>query len=114
VITYFENNASRVDYPRYRTEGLPMTSAYRESFVKEINYRVKGTDKFWNDGNSAEAILQLRAAELNRQRNKAINLCHSTLARAWLQNKCDNHLSSEPYTEVGKKPDLIKSRASKH
>jgi hypothetical protein len=65
AITYFENNASRMDYPRYRTEGLPMTSAYMESFVKEINYRVKGTEKFWNDGDSAEAILQLRAAKLS-------------------------------------------------
>jgi len=65
AITYFENNASRMNYPRYRTAGLPMTSAYMESFVKEINYRVKGTDKFWNDGDSAEAILQLRAAKLS-------------------------------------------------
>jgi hypothetical protein len=65
AITYFENNASRMNYPRYRTEGLPLTSAYMESFVKEMNYRVKGTEKFWNDGPSAEAILQLRAAKLS-------------------------------------------------
>ena len=54
-----------MDYPRYRKEGLPLTSAYMESFVKEMNYRVKGTEKFWNDGPSAEAILQLRAAKLS-------------------------------------------------
>ena len=65
AITYFENNASRMNYPRYRKEGLPLTSAYMESFVKEMNYRVKGTEKFWNDGPSAEAILQLRAAKLS-------------------------------------------------
>jgi hypothetical protein len=65
AVTYFENNASRMDYPRYRKEGLPLTSAYMESFVKEMNYRVKGTEKFWNDGPSAEAILQLRAAKLS-------------------------------------------------
>ncbi len=65
AITYFENNASRMDYPRYRKEGLPLTSAYMESYVKEVNYRVKGTEKFWNDGPSAEAILQLRAAKLS-------------------------------------------------
>ena len=65
AITYFENNASRMDYPRYRKEGLPLTSAYMESFVKEMNYRVKGTEKFWSDGPSAEAILQLRAAKLS-------------------------------------------------
>jgi hypothetical protein len=65
AITYFENNASQMDYPRYRKEGLPITSAYMESFVKEMNYRVKGTEKFWNDGPSGEAILQLRAAKLS-------------------------------------------------
>jgi hypothetical protein len=65
AITYFENNASRMDYPRYRKEGLPITSAHMESFVKEINYRVKGTEKFWSDGPSAEAMLQLRAAKLS-------------------------------------------------
>jgi len=65
AITYFANNAARMDYPRYRKEGLPLTSAYMESFVKEMNYRVKGTEKFWNDGPSAEAILQLRAAKLS-------------------------------------------------
>ena len=65
AITYFENNASRMDYPRYRTDGLPITSAYMESFVKEMNDRVKGTEKFWSDGPSAEAILQLRAAKLS-------------------------------------------------
>lgn len=65
AITYFRNNASRMNYPSYRKSGLPLTSAYMESFVKEMNYRVKGTEKFWNDGPSAEAILQLRAAKLS-------------------------------------------------
>lgn len=65
AITYFENNASRMDYPRYRKEGLPMTSAHMESFVKEMNYRVKGTEKFWNDGEGAEGILHVRAARLS-------------------------------------------------
>ncbi|MCB9939829.1 MAG: LysR family transcriptional regulator [Planctomycetaceae bacterium] len=64
TITYLENNQSRMDYPRYRREGLPMTSAHMESFVKEIGYRVKGTEKFWNDGRTAEAMLQIRAAVL--------------------------------------------------
>jgi len=51
-------------YPEYRRSGLPTTSALMESFVKELNARVKGTEKFWNDGPSGEAILQLRAAAL--------------------------------------------------
>ena len=45
--------------------GIFSLNAYMESFVKEMNYRVKGTEKFWNDGPSAEAILQLRAAKLS-------------------------------------------------
>lgn len=65
TITYFQNNLARMDYPRYRQEGLPTTSAHMESLVKEIGYRVKGTEKFWNDGQSAESILQIRAATIS-------------------------------------------------
>jgi hypothetical protein len=36
-----------------------------ESLVKEINYRVKGTEMFWNDPEGVEAILQVRAAALS-------------------------------------------------
>ncbi len=64
TIGYFQNNRARMDYPSYRCEGLPVTSALMESFVKELNRRVKGTEKFWNDGPSGEAILQVRAAAL--------------------------------------------------
>ena len=65
TLTYLRNNQSRMDYPRYRREGLPVTSALIESLVKEMNYRVKGTEKFWNDGSPGEAILQVRAALLS-------------------------------------------------
>jgi hypothetical protein len=61
---YFTNNRSRMDYPRYRREGLPITSAPMESLIKQLNYRVKGTEMFWNAPAGAEAILQLRAAAL--------------------------------------------------
>jgi hypothetical protein len=61
---YLRNNRSRMDYPRYRRQGLPVTSALMESLVKEVNYRVKGTEMFWNDPEGAEAILQVRAAAL--------------------------------------------------
>jgi hypothetical protein len=60
--TYFTNNRARMDYPRYRQAGLPVTSSLAESLVKQIHQRVKGTEKFWNDGPSGEAILQIRAA----------------------------------------------------
>jgi len=53
-----------MDYPRYRREGLPITSAPMESLIKQINLRVEGTEMFWNDPHGAEAILQLRSASL--------------------------------------------------
>jgi hypothetical protein len=65
TIGYLENNQSRMDYPKYRREGLPVTTAWMESLVKEINYRAKGTEMFWNDPEGAEAILQVRAAALS-------------------------------------------------
>ncbi len=61
---YLRNNRGRMDYPHYRRLGLPVTSALMESLVKEVNYRVKGTEMFWNDPEGAEAILQVRAATL--------------------------------------------------
>ena len=35
------------------------------SLVKEFNARVKGTEKFWNDPQGAEAILTVRASLLS-------------------------------------------------
>jgi hypothetical protein len=64
TITYLENNRDRMKYPEYRQGGLPVTTAWMESLVKEMNYRVKGTEMFWNDPAGAEAILQVRAAAL--------------------------------------------------
>lgn len=77
AIGYFENNAPRMNYPEYRRQGLPTTSAHMESFVKELNARVKGTEKFWNDGPSGEAVLQIRAAAL----------CDDDRLTAFLQNR---------------------------
>jgi hypothetical protein len=64
--TYLMNNRSRMDYPRYRREGLPVTSSLAESLVKQISKRVKGTEKFWDDGPRGEAILQIRAAVVSQ------------------------------------------------
>ena len=62
AVRYLNNHRQRMDYPRYRREGLPLTSAPMESLVKQINHRVKGTEMTCNDPEGAEAILQLRAA----------------------------------------------------
>jgi hypothetical protein len=65
TLTYLTNNESRMDYPEYRKQGLPVSTAMVESLIKEINYRVKGTEKFWDNPEGAEAILQVRAALLS-------------------------------------------------
>ncbi|MGK2884566.1 MAG: hypothetical protein ACSLE8_07290 [Rhodococcus sp. (in: high G+C Gram-positive bacteria)] len=64
TLTYLVNQQSRMNYPRYRRDGLPVTSSHIESTVKQINYRVKGSEKFWTD-TGGEALLQLRADQLS-------------------------------------------------
>ncbi len=65
TITYLRNNHERMNYAEYRRQGLPVTSSAVESLIKEFNYRVKGTEKFWDNPEGAEAILQVRAAVLS-------------------------------------------------
>jgi hypothetical protein len=64
TVTYLENNQQRMNYPDYRRQGLPVSTSMIESLIKEMNYRVKGTEKFWNRPEGAEQILQIRAAAL--------------------------------------------------
>lgn len=64
TLDYIKTNEPRMDYARYRREGLPITSAAVESLIKQFNQRVKGTEKFWNKG-GAESVLQIRAAYLS-------------------------------------------------
>jgi hypothetical protein len=64
ALTYYTNNQTRMDYPQYRRQGLPLTSSQIESTVKQINARIKGTEKFWQR-NSGDAVLQLRADTLS-------------------------------------------------
>ena len=69
---YLRNQQSRMNYPEYRKQGLPITSTHVESTVKQINRRMKGTEKFWSEG--AEAMLTLVADHLGDT---------PTLARFW-------------------------------
>ena len=64
ALEYLRNNRERMKYAEYRQQGLPITSSYVESAVKQFNYRVKGTEKFWNE-QGAEEMLQLRADHLS-------------------------------------------------
>ena len=65
TLTYLGNNEPRMNYANYRKQGLPVSSSMVESLIKEVNYRVKGTEKFWDNPEGAEAILQVRAALLS-------------------------------------------------
>ena len=64
TLTYLQNHQDKMKYAEYRRAGLPITSSLMESAVKQINQRVKGTEKFWSERGS-EPILQLRADQLS-------------------------------------------------
>jgi hypothetical protein len=64
TVTYVTNNRERMAYPEYRRLGLPTSSAPVESTIKQINRRIKGSEKFWLV-EGAEAMLQLRAAQIS-------------------------------------------------
>jgi hypothetical protein len=49
-LNYLANQRERMKYPEYRKNGLPITSSPVESTVKQINKRIKGTEKFWDEG----------------------------------------------------------------
>ncbi len=64
AITYYENHQQWMNYPEYRKNGLPLTSSHVESTMKQLNARVKGTEKFWCT-DTGDAVLQLRADTLS-------------------------------------------------
>lgn len=115
-LTYFRNNRQRMNYPAYRCKGMPVTSSLVELLIKELNWRVKGTEKFWNRPEepptsrhtarpvrgrsheppemSGESILQVRAALL----------CHD--------NRLEKHIRSRPGSPfVRRRPRNIAARA---
>jgi hypothetical protein len=64
TLTYLSNNADRMKYAEYRRGGLPITTSPVESTQKQINKRIKGTEKFWRD-EWLEPLLQLKADDLS-------------------------------------------------
>jgi hypothetical protein len=64
ALRYLTNQQPRMRYDEYRRQGLPITSSHIESTIKQINRRVKGSEKFWSTG-GAEALLQLSADYLS-------------------------------------------------
>lgn len=59
ALTYLQNQRARMNYSEYRRQGLPITSSHIESTIKQINKRVKGSEKFWD--RCSEAIVHLAA-----------------------------------------------------
>jgi hypothetical protein len=64
TLTYLQNQKDRMNYPEYRRQGLPITSAHMESTVKQLNRRIKGSEKYWSE-RGCEAVLQLVADQLS-------------------------------------------------
>jgi hypothetical protein len=60
---YLQNQRSRMKYHEHRRLGLPVTSSHIESTIKRTNRRVKGTNKYWDQG--AEPMFVLVAAHLS-------------------------------------------------
>lgn len=62
-LTYLTNQRTRMNYAEYRRQGLPITSSPMESTIKQINRRIKGSEKFWSEG--ADPMLHLVADRLS-------------------------------------------------
>lgn len=67
AITYFTNHRHLMNYPKYRQQGLPLTSSHIESTIKQINIRMKGSEKFFGK-ETGETLLQLRADSISDSR----------------------------------------------
>ena len=89
ALTYLQNHQRQMKYAEYRQQGLPITSSYVESAVKQFNQRVKGTEKFWSE-EGAEAILQLRADHLSED---------EPLAQFW-QTRQAKQTGQRPYRKA--------------
>lgn len=77
-----------MNYPEYRCRGYPLTSSIMESTVKQVNRRIKGSEKFWSTA-GGEAIFGLRAAYISNSKpmeyywqhtQKTANGCRAYLA----------------------------------
>jgi len=81
AVDYVDKNSDKMDYARYRREGLPISSAMVESLIKQVSRRVKSTDKFWTK-EGLEALLQVRAAYLSEDGRAETHSAKRPLGRA--------------------------------
>lgn len=89
TLTYLINQQSRMNYADYRRQGLPITSSHIESTVKQVNQRVKGSEKFWTAA-GGEALLQLRGDQLSDTQPLSLH---------WLR-RSRNATGTRSYTKV--------------
>ena len=73
--------------PEYRTQGLPIFSSVMESTIKQINQRVKGSEKFWSDPGS-ESVLQLKADTLSSSAPLESFWSARSATRTGLRSRC--------------------------
>ena len=64
ALTYLQNHQSQMKYAEYRQQGLPITSSYVESAVKQFNQRVKRERK--SSGRKREALPRSDPATVRR------------------------------------------------
>ena len=89
AITYFTNHHHRMNYPLYRQQGLPLTSSHIESTIKQINIRIKGSEKFFRQ-DTGETLLQLRAD----------SLCDSHPLDAFWESWLNNQTGANTYRKL--------------
>jgi len=82
AIGYVENNRDKMDYPRYRKLGLPVSSASVESTIKQVNRRVKGSEKFWLEG-GGEALLQVHHPNAIAELRATLVIPYTSTARPY-------------------------------
>ena len=107
TLTYLTNQQSRMNYPAYRQSGLPITSSPIESTVKQINHRVKGSEKFWS-ASGGEALLQLRADQLSDTNppGPVLDQSNSRSNRPQKSQKTDNNLRLTNFKKCVVRPVL--------
>lgn len=85
---YLTNQAARMKYHEYRKQGLPLTSSPMESTIKQINRRIKGSEKFWSEG--ADPMLHLVADRLSQ----------TTATADFWQRRLDRQIQTASYHQA--------------
>jgi hypothetical protein len=100
ALTYLRNQRERMNYPDYRRRGLPITSSQIESTIKQVNKRVKGSEKFWDRCYRSDPTPDGRLYWIPNSNRKI-------LGRETLENCLRSEFAtSEPSKRSQKPPDL--------